>query len=383
MSKSLGNFKTVYDLLKEYEPETIRYFILNTHYRSPLDFSQERLAEAGRSLERLRTAQNNLREIQQVITVGPDAESLALRDKVEELRKGFFDAMSDDFNTSLAISYLFALAKEINVYHNAIISGAKKPDGKLVEQIDKAWKEMIGVIGILENQPAANGEGGAVSNEEAEIAARIEERQAARKARDFAKADAIRDCDGTDMPEELRKMDIKQGNHPGRHAPGRTVEEKVRYEQYQRLLDHVLATCGETQTMPEPRLIHPVELAYIGDAVFSLYVRMRILPVSSHVQVLHDLASRMVSAVMQAKAMDALEPELTEEEARIARRGRNTKSTVPKSASVREYRQGTAFEALMGYLYLMDRKDRLQALMDHSFELIRQAMEEERKQKRK
>ena len=181
------------DLLKEYEPETIRYFILNTHYRSPLDFSQERLAEAGRSLERLRTAQNNLREIQQVITVGPDAESLALRDKVEELRKGFFDAMSDDFNTSLAISYLFALAKEINVYHNAIISGAKKPDGKLVEQIDKAWKEMIGVIGILENQPAANGEGGAVSNEEAEIAARIEERQAARKARDFAKADAIRD----------------------------------------------------------------------------------------------------------------------------------------------------------------------------------------------
>lgn len=193
MSKSLGNFKTVYDLLKEYEPETIRYFILNTHYRSPLDFSQERLAEAGRSLERLRTAQNNLREIQQMITVGPDAESLALRDKVEELRKGFFDAMSDDFNTSLAISYLFALAKEINVYHNAIISGAKKPDGKLVEQIDKAWKEMIGVIGILENQPAANGEGGAVSNEEAEIAARIEERQAARKARDFAKADAIRD----------------------------------------------------------------------------------------------------------------------------------------------------------------------------------------------
>ena len=164
----------------------------------------------------------------------------------------------------------------------------------------------------------------------------------------------------------------------------------MRYEQYQRLLDHVLATCGETQTMPEPRLIHPVELAYIGDAVFSLYVRMRLLPVSSHVQVLHDLASRMVSAVMQAKAMDDMEeagiltePELTEEEAQIARRGRNTKSTVPKSASVREYRQGTAFEALMGYLYLMDRKDRLQALMDHSFELIRQAMEEERKQKRK
>lgn len=159
----------------------------------------------------------------------------------------------------------------------------------------------------------------------------------------------------------------------------------MRYEQYQRLLDHVVKICGEPQTLPEPRLIHPVELAYIGDAVFSLYVRMRLLPVSSHVQVLHDLASRMVSAVMQAKAMDDLEETgtLTEEEAQIARRGRNTKSTVPKSASVREYRQGTAFEALMGYLYLTDRKERLQELMDRSFEQIRRAMEEERKQKKK
>ena len=163
------------------------------------------------------------------------------------------------------------------------------------------------------------------------------------------------------------------------------MEEKVRYEQYQRLLDHVVDTCGKPQKQPEPRLIHPVELAYIGDAVFSLYVRMRLLPVSSHVQVLHDLASRMVSAVMQAKAMDDLEEAgiLTEEEAQIARRGRNTKSTVPKSASVREYRQGTAFEALMGYLYLTDRKERLQDLMDRSFERIRRAMEEERKQKKK
>lgn len=163
------------------------------------------------------------------------------------------------------------------------------------------------------------------------------------------------------------------------------MEEKVRYEQYQRLLDHVVDTCGKPQKQPEPRLIHPVELAYIGDAVFSLYVRMRLLPVSSHVQVLHDLASRMVSAVMQAKAMDDLEGTgtLTEEEAQIVRRGRNTKSTVPKSASVREYRQGTAFEALMGYLYLTDRKERLQDLMDQSFERIRRAMEEERKQKKK
>ena len=144
----------------------------------------------------------------------------------------------------------------------------------------------------------------------------------------------------------------------------------------------MLASCIDEKPVQDPKQVHPVELAYIGDAVFSLYVRRRLLPVSSHVQVLHDLAARMVSAVMQAKAMDALEGELTEEESQIARRGRNTKSTVPKSASVREYRQGTAFEALMGYLYLMDQKERLHELMDRSFVLIQKAMLAERNKKK-
>lgn len=156
----------------------------------------------------------------------------------------------------------------------------------------------------------------------------------------------------------------------------------MRFEQYQRRLDHVLASCIDEKPVQDPKQVHPVELAYIGDAVFSLYVRRRLLPVSSHVQVLHDLAARMVSAVMQARAMDALEGDLTEEESWIARRGRNTKSTVPKSASVREYRQGTAFEALMGYLYLMDQKERLHQLMDRSFVLIQQAMLAERNKKK-
>lgn len=160
------------------------------------------------------------------------------------------------------------------------------------------------------------------------------------------------------------------------------MEKKVRFEQYQRRLDHVLASCIDEKPVQDPKQVHPVELAYIGDAVFSLYVRRRLLPVSSHVQVLHDLAARMVSAVMQSRAMDALEGDLTEEESRIARRGRNTKSTVPKSASVREYRQGTAFEALMGYLYLMDQKERLHQLMDRSFVLIQQAMLAERNKKK-
>ena len=192
MSKSLGNFFTVAEILEKYEPEVLRLFILNTHYRSPLDFSDARLEEAKRSLERLRTAQQNLLEIMKVITVGPDAESMALRQKVADLREAFLEAMRDDFNTSLAISYLFALAREINVYHQAIMNGSRKPDGKLMDQIIKTWKEMKSVIGILEDEPARSGEQGTEEDDSA-IEAKIAERQEARKKKDFARADAIRD----------------------------------------------------------------------------------------------------------------------------------------------------------------------------------------------
>ncbi|MCH3950892.1 MAG: cysteine--tRNA ligase [Acidaminococcus sp.] len=193
MSKSLGNFFTVAEILDKYEPEVLRLFILNTHYRSPLDFSDARLEEAKRSLERLRTAQQNLLEIMKVISVGPDDESMALRKKVADMREAFMEAMRDDFNTSLAISYLFALAKEINVYHQAIMSGSKKPDGKLMDQIIKTWKEMKSIIGILEDEPAGTKEPAEGASDDAEIEAKIAERQAARKAKDYAKADAIRD----------------------------------------------------------------------------------------------------------------------------------------------------------------------------------------------
>ena len=76
MSKSLGNFFMVIDILEHYEPETLRFFILSTHYRSPLDFSDERLAEAQRSLSRLKTAQENLQALMALMNAGPTEESL-------------------------------------------------------------------------------------------------------------------------------------------------------------------------------------------------------------------------------------------------------------------------------------------------------------------
>ena len=109
--------------------------------------------------------------------------------------------------------------------------------------------------------------------------------------------------------------------------------------------------------------MNPIVLALIGDSVFTFYVRMRLLPVSSHVQVIHTIAAKMVSAVMQAKAMHVLEADLSEKEAGIVHRGRNAKSMVPKSASVSEYRAATALEALCGWLYLQDRTDRFLELL--------------------
>lgn len=150
----------------------------------------------------------------------------------------------------------------------------------------------------------------------------------------------------------------------------------MKFEQYQQIKAHATAACTAAGlTYGEPKQLNPILLAYIGDVVFSLYVRLRLLPTSGQVRVIHDLGSKMVSAVMQAKAMEALLSDLTEEEAYIARRGRNTKSIVPKSASVHEYRMGTAFEALLGWLFLSDREERLEEILERSFAIISEAMQ--------
>jgi ribonuclease-3 family protein len=122
-------------------------------------------------------------------------------------------------------------------------------------------------------------------------------------------------------------------------------------------------------------LLHPLVLAYVGDAYFSLYVRTQLLSYEQNkVRVLHTFGSRIVSATMQAAAYRALESQLTEQEKSIARRGRNAKSTVPKSATVGEYRASTGFEALLGYLYLGKKYDRLSEIVEKAFAVISREM---------
>ena len=145
----------------------------------------------------------------------------------------------------------------------------------------------------------------------------------------------------------------------------------MKFEQYKLVKEHALAAVQAAGvSLPEAGSMNPVLLAYVGDVVFSLYVRLRFLAASSHVRVIHDLSSKAVSAVYQAKALAALMDTLNEQELAVVKRGRNTKSSVPKSASVHEYRMSTAFEALIGWLFLNNEDERLGTIMEQAFNII-------------
>jgi cysteinyl-tRNA synthetase len=166
MSKSLGNFFTIRDVLKRYDGETLRFLMLRTHYRSPLNFSDTHLDDARNSLRRLYTALDGI----DVIAAPVDWSAPRAGD--------FRAAMDDDFNTPVAVSVLFELAGEVNRNRSP--------------QAAALLKGLGATLGVLQQKPRAYLQAG-VALDEAMIAARIDERNAAKKARDFAKADRIRD----------------------------------------------------------------------------------------------------------------------------------------------------------------------------------------------
>lgn len=145
----------------------------------------------------------------------------------------------------------------------------------------------------------------------------------------------------------------------------------MKFEQYKLVKAHALAAVQAAgASLPDPDRLNPILLAYIGDVVFSLYVRLRFLAASGQIRVIHDLSAKTVSAVCQAKALETLLDTLNEQELVIVKRGRNAKSTVPKSASVHEYRMSTAFEALVGWLFLKEQETRLEEILDQAFGII-------------
>ena len=176
MSKSLGNFFTVREVLKHYRPEIIRFFILTSHYRSPLNYSDEQLTEASAALTRLYTA---LR--------GVDCNTRVTVDR--DYRERFESAMNDDFNTPVAISVLFDLARELN-----------KVKGQQTErslQLAASLKKLGEVLGILQDDPDTflkGGDSGSSNYSEAEIEKQIQLRTSAKNTKDWATADKIRDA---------------------------------------------------------------------------------------------------------------------------------------------------------------------------------------------
>jgi cysteinyl-tRNA synthetase len=174
MSKSLGNFFTVREILARYRPEEVRYFILTSHYRSPLNYDDESLQAARAGLTRLYTA---LRGLPQVAPSGGAAFS-----------ERFSAAMDDDFNTPVALAVLFDLAREVNRLR-ADDQGAAAALGEWLRQLG-------GVLGILQSDPDAYLQGGSEQGglSDAEIEGLIGQRRAARQAKQWAEADRIRDA---------------------------------------------------------------------------------------------------------------------------------------------------------------------------------------------
>ncbi|MBP5199471.1 MAG: ribonuclease III [Schwartzia sp.] len=118
-------------------------------------------------------------------------------------------------------------------------------------------------------------------------------------------------------------------------------------------------------------VLHPLVLAYVGDAYFHLFVRTRLLSFThSQVDILNRFGAKIVSAVWQARAYEAIEPMLTEEENEIFRRGRNAHSRTPRASTVREYHISTGFEALLGMLFLKKENGRLREISEAAFQAI-------------
>ena len=175
MSKSLGNFFTIREVLEVHDPEVVRYLLVASHYRSPINYAPESLAEARKSLERFYTALDGV-ELANEATVG-DAHYQAR----------FTAAMDDDLNTPEALSVLFELARELN--------RAKQEDPAKAPGLAAELRRLGGVLGLFGQEPASflKGVQAALPLAEEEIEARIARRTAAKQARDFAAADAIRD----------------------------------------------------------------------------------------------------------------------------------------------------------------------------------------------
>jgi cysteinyl-tRNA synthetase len=185
MSKSTKHFFSVEDICAEVDPETLKFYLLSTHYRSPVEFNRERIAEAHAALERLKNTMRNAAvatgELDTAREAPPENE---LRREVEDVEKRFVDAMDDDFNSAKALGHLFDLAKAIN---KQIEPGALSADtAAAVRTATKKLRELGGVLGLFWKEESDEGE------LPGKVEALVEQREAARGSKEWSKADELR-----------------------------------------------------------------------------------------------------------------------------------------------------------------------------------------------
>ncbi len=185
MSKSLGNFFTVKEILEKFSPDVLRLFLISTHYRSPIDFSLERLEEAKRGLERLL----NFLRIKEVISELPVGGEGEVKVSVSSYRKLFEEAMDDDFNTAKALGVLFELVKEANLIKDSAVKRGEIGEGEKKFFLDamEFLESSLKTLGFKLEREASKG----IEKELIELL--IEVRGELRKKKEFQLADLIRD----------------------------------------------------------------------------------------------------------------------------------------------------------------------------------------------
>jgi cysteinyl-tRNA synthetase len=196
MSKSLGNFFTIKEVLQRFDPEVVRFFLLSTHYRSPIEFSDEQLREAEVSIDRYYTTILRIQDFIERVTgtKGSPHDGGSLADCVSSFRKRFGEAMDDDFNTALALGHMFELIREVNRFLDGNPSSGEEKE--LLIEAQQMLSEAGGILNIFQRSSrqwyvslmhVKN-----VGLSEEDIRARLTARHEARRAKNWEMADTIR-----------------------------------------------------------------------------------------------------------------------------------------------------------------------------------------------
>jgi cysteinyl-tRNA synthetase len=185
MSKSLGNFVLVHDIIKKHNPQVLRFFMLSVHYRNPINYSEELLENTAAAFDRIKTSYENLKHRREM-SINLNEQKQDWLDKITTLRNEFIEAMDDDFNTANAVSVLFELSKQANYY---LLE--KNTSIEVIDAFLKEIDELVSVLGLTLRDEELLDE---------EIEDLIQKRIEARKNRNFQLSDQIRD--------QLKEMNI-------------------------------------------------------------------------------------------------------------------------------------------------------------------------------